>query len=143
MGLFITLTRRKLFIIFLIIVLSLSIIVKVSSVGTNMPDGSTNQKRVLYLKSKGISAEDSDVFSKEITIPEEFTSVYNNYNVLQKTAGFDLSDYKGKNATLYTYPVYGTTEVHLIVYNGVIIGGDIADTRYGEKMKPLDNKKGK
>ena len=58
-------------------------------------------------------------------------------------AGFDLSDYKGKKATLYIYPVYETTEVHLIVYEGVIIGGDISDIRYGEKMKPLDNKKGK
>ena len=143
MGLFITLTRRNLFVIFLIIVLSLAVIVKVSSVGTNMPDGSTNQKRVWYLESKGISAKDSDVFLKEITIPEEFVNVYSEYNDLQKMAGFDLSDYKGKKATLYTYPVYGTTEVHLIVYNGVIIGGDISDTRYGEKMKPLDNKKGK
>ena len=142
MRLFITLTRRNLFIVFLIIVLSLSIIVKVSSVGTNMPDGSTNQKRVMYLQSVGISAEDTDVFSKEITIPQEFGSVYNNYNALQKEAGFDLSNYKGKKATLYTYPIYDTTQVHIIVYNGVIIGGDIADIRFQGEMKPLV-KKGK
>lgn len=137
MRLFITLTKRNLFIIFLIIILSLSIIVKVSSVGTNMPDGSTNQKRVQYLKSKGISAEDSPVSSKDITIPQEFGSVYNDYNALQQKAGFDLSDYKGKKATLYTYPLYDTTEVHIIVCDGIIIGGDIADIRFGGEMKPL------
>ena len=137
MRLFLTLTKRNLFIIFLILLLGLSIIVKVSSVGTNMPDGSTNAKRVMYLKSKGISAENADVFSKEITIPQEFGAVYNNYNSLQKQAGFDLSNYKGEKATLYTYPLYDTTEVHIIVYKGVIIGGDVADIRLGGEMKPL------
>ena len=104
-----------------------------------MPDGSTNQNRVEYLESIGISAKELNVFSKEITIPQEFSDVYNNYNKLQNKAGFDLSEYKGKKATLYTYPMYGTTEIHVIVHNGVIIGGDIASVEFGGEMKPLVN----
>ena len=77
------------------------------------------------------------VSSKEITIPQEFEDIYNKYNALQQEAGFDLSEFKGKKATLYTYPLYGTTEVHIIVCDGIIIGGDIADIRFGCEMKPL------
>ena len=31
----------------------------------------------------------------EITIPQEFNDVYKNYNEIQKSQGFDLSEYKG------------------------------------------------
>lgn len=137
MKLFITLTKRRLFVILLIIVLGLAIMFKVSSLGTNMPDGSTNQKRVNYLVSLGIPAENTDVFSKEITIPVEFGEVYNKYNAIQLQSGFDLRDYKGEKATLYTYPVYGTIEVHIIVHKGIIIGGDIASTEFQGEMKPI------
>ncbi len=101
-------------------------------------DGSTNQKRVSYIKSLGFQVDDGNVTSKEIVIPQTFDEVYKEYNILQKKAGFDLSQFKNRTAALYTYPVSdGKKEIHLIIYNNEIIGGDIADINVNGSMKPL------
>ena len=67
-------------------------------------------------------------------IPEEQTPVYSRYNDLQKSQGYDLSQYAGKTVMRYVYevnnspdaeqPVYAT----LLVYKNQIIGGDITNT---------------
>ncbi len=85
--------------------------------------------------------------TKEITIPEEWSEVYENYNKLQKEQGFDLSRYKGEAAVSYTFPVIGYVnkqgekeeyvEIHIIVCNEKIVGGDIASTRLNGFMEPL------
>ena len=137
MKLFITLSRRNLFIILLVIISGLVIAIRVSSARLTQPDGSTNALRVAFLESKGISAEDSEVISKNIIIPENFGEVYERYNELQKQAGFDLSRYKGEEAVLYTYPLGKNKEVHIIVYKGNIIGGDISSVEFDGEMKPL------
>ena len=56
-----------------------------------------------------------------------------------KKAGFDLAPFKGKNATVYTYSISGDTknQVHLIVCEGIVIGGDIASVNFNGEMKPL------
>ena len=60
------------------------------------------------------------------------------YNELQKEAGFDLSNYKGKNVTVYSCPVWNSDKLlNLIVYDGKIIGGDISDVAFDGEMKPL------
>ena len=56
-----------------------------------------------YLQSLGYELEKEPVRQEGITLPKEFDSVYEEYNNLQKECGFDLSPYKGKNLTLYTY----------------------------------------
>ena len=56
-----------------------------------------------YLQSLGYELEKEPVRQEDITLPKEFDSVYEEYNNLQKECGFDLSPYKGKNLTLYTY----------------------------------------
>lgn len=137
MKLFVTLSRKNLFIILLITVIILLILIQTSNSRINRIDGSTNARRVDFLESVGVSAEDSAVESKNIIIPEKFSAVYEQYNALQLEAGFDLSRYKGEEAVLYTYPITGDTEAHIIVYEGMIIGGDIASVRLGGSMKPL------
>ena len=137
MRFFITLSRKNLFIILLVMVFGLILAVQSSAVRMNRPDGSTNAMRVAFLETKGIFAEDSSVTSKNIIIPEEFSDVYEEYNTIQKKAGFDLSRHKGEDAVLYTYPLTENTEAHLIVCKGVIIGGDIASVELGGEMKPL------
>ena len=67
-------------------------------------------------------------------IPEKSTAVYDRYNALQKTQGYDLSQYAGKIVMRYVYkitnfpgatdPVYAT----LLVYKNEVIGGDVTDT---------------
>lgn len=67
----------------------------------------------------------------EVTIPAEFDSVYESYNTLQKKQEFDLSKYKRKTVTRYTYKVEnypdysGAVLADVIVYKNKVIGGDV------------------
>ena len=137
MKLFITLSKRNLFVLLFCIIIGILIVAQISSVGASGPDGSTNALRVTFLESRGIAAKDSTVSAKNIVIPENFSPVYERYNELQKKSGFDLSRHKGKNAVLYSYPLSDDTEAHIIVCDGIIIGGDIASIKLGGGMKPL------
>lgn len=78
---------------------------------------------------------------KTFTLPFDFDTVYNNYNEIQKEAGFDLIPYKGKECTMYTYEIYnhpfGKANANIIVYNGEIIGGDISSVSLDGFMVPL------
>lgn len=78
---------------------------------------------------------------KTFTLPFDFDTVYNNYNEIQKEAGFDLEPYKGKKCTMYTYELtnhpFGKANANIIVYNGEIIGGDISSVSLDGFMTPL------
>ena len=139
MKFFITLTKRHLIIITALIIIALLVSGSVYSAKTNRIDGSTNALRVAFVKSLGYDIDETAVYTKEITIPQKFGKVYKNYNELQKAAGFDLSDHKGKKATLYCYKLSfdEQTVVNLLVADGQIIGGDVANVRLDGEMKPL------
>lgn len=139
MKLFLILSKKNLAIILTVTVISLLLLSQVFSTNSKKADGSTNKLRTDYLKSIGISADDSDVYSKNIIIPETFDDVYSQYNSLQKKAGFDLAPFKGKDATVYTYSISGDlkNQVHLIVCDGFIIGGDVSSVKLDGEMKPL------
>ena len=138
MNFFITLRRRHLFIILAIIIIVFLIFGQLVSAKSKNIDGSTNAKRTEYIKSLGVEPGDTNVSSKQITIPQNFSEVYKEYNRLQKKAGFDLSRYKGEAATVYNYAICGSErELHLIVCNNKIIGGDIADISVNGEMLPL------
>lgn len=139
MKLFLILSKKNLAMILAITIITLLILSQVFSTGAMAIDGSTNKLRTDYLDSIGIKADDSEVSSKNIIIPEDFDEVYTEYNSLQKKAGFDLSAFKGKDATVYTYRLSGVedTDIHLIVCDGHIIGGDIASVKLDGEIKPL------
>lgn len=93
---------------------------------------STNQKRVAFLQSYGWNVKDTPLEVVEITIPEKFNSVYENYNRIQKDQGFDLTRYQGKRVKRWTYRIVdypGTADEvrgNLLIYNDRVIGGDIS-----------------
>ena len=83
---------------------------------------------------------------KNIYIPEEFGNVYENYNELQKKQGFDLYSYRSRDACIYTYGVISVngehkenTEAHVIVCDGIIIGGDVASSALDGEMTGIIN----
>ncbi len=131
-------------ILFVIAALSLALILIICT-AADEPDGSTPESIVSFIKDCGYSV--ASPVTKEITIPAEFSDVYESYNKLQKEQGFDLSKYRGESAVSYTFPVIGYinergeaeeyVEVHIIVYDGRIVGGDIANTRLNGFMKKL------
>ena len=138
MKFFLTLSKKHLAIILAAIIIALIILGQFVTAKGSKINGSTNALRVQYIKSLKLEPDDSNVSSKVIVIPEKFSKVYKEYNQLQKKAGFDLNRYKGKSATVYTYPLSGSENLlHLIVCEGRIIGGDIAETKIDGEMKPL------
>lgn len=93
-----------------------------------------NDARVAFLKDFGWDVTTSPTESSQVRIPETSSEVFDRYNALQKSQGYDLTPYAGKTVMRYVYkinnypgatePVYAT----LLVYKNQIIGGDVTDT---------------
>lgn len=93
--------------------------------------GATNEERVQFLESFGwqITAEPAE--TREVMIPVQFNDVYQTYNVMQKSQGFDLKPYAGQTCTQYKYKINNypnETEVYatLLVCGELIVGGDVS-----------------
>ena len=145
MKIYVSVTRSLLAAIFC--VLSAVILISGSFASALRVDknAGTHKMRVEFAQSIRCIIDEDSVSQKEITIPLEFDKTYENYNELQKKAGYDLSEYKGCKAKVYNYKVlsYGpfsakdNAQLNLIVYNGRIIGGDISTVSTGGVMLPL------
>lgn len=95
---------------------------------------SDNDSRVKFLTDMGWDVSASPVESSQVRLPKDQTDVFGRYNALQKSQGYDLSQYAGKTVMRYVYkinnfpgatePVYAT----VLVYKNQIIGGDITNT---------------
>ena len=101
---------------------------------TATTDLATNDARVAFLKSFGWEVTTSPTESSQVRIPTQTSEVFERYNALQKSQGYNLSAYSGKTVMRYVYkinnypgatePVYAT----LLIYKNQIIGGDVTDT---------------
>ncbi len=134
---YVTLTKKRLFVLVCAIVLSLVIIGQFFSVKAGETKLSTNAQRVQFIATLGIDLQSDNCEQKQVTIPFDFSKVYENYNTLQRSAGFDLAAFKGKNVTVYTYTATDGRMVNLMVYKDKLIGGDIADVKVGGEMSAL------
>lgn len=95
---------------------------------------SNNDARVQFLKSFGWEVSTSPTESSQVKIPTESTEVYDRYNALQKSQGYDLSRYAGQTVMRYVYtvnnypgatePVYAT----VLISKNQVIGGDVTNT---------------
>ncbi len=101
---------------------------------TVAPNAGNNDGRVSFLGGFGWKVATSPTESGQVRIPSKTSEVFERYNALQKSQGFDLSAYAGKTVMRYVYkitnypgatePVYAT----VLVYKNQIIGGDVTDT---------------
>ncbi len=106
---------------------------------------STDEQRLNFIESLGLTVRNEPDSVKEFVLPDEFDEVYEEYNKIQKQTGLDLSAYKGNTVKKWTYtvtnyPDYENSDViklTLIVCNGRIIGGDICSTELDGFMLPL------
>lgn len=104
-------------------------------------NGESNEARVAYVTQQGWQVNAEPVQTQSVKIPTADTEVFRRYNELQKSQGFDLTQYTGRQATRYVYevlnaedaegPVYAT----IFVLDGRIVGGDVTDTAPGGKMR--------
>ncbi len=91
---------------------------------------------------KACGYEVTDCESSIVTVPSEFGEVYEEYNRLQRQQGFDLSLFKGREVTKYTYtvkehPSGDTVLINLLVCDGALIGADVMSTAIDGFIKPL------
>lgn len=131
-------------VIFMIIITALVFLVKlgVNFFTENMGSYSA-EKAADYLAQYGWSVREDKVNVEEITIPVNFSEVYERYNAIQLKQGFDLTRYKGEKAVKYTFVVtnykdYDNVEAHVLTKGGKVIGGDICSTELNGFMTGFD-----
>ncbi len=97
--------------------------------------GGTNDERVAYLATFGWSVNAEPTQTQKVRIPDAADNeVFARYNELQRSQGFELADYAGKEVMRYVYEILNYPEADEPVYasvlvcDGYIIGGDITDT---------------
>ncbi len=126
----------------ILLVLTGVVVIALSFVSNKLPkeksvsavvSASTDEERRAYLESFGWELG-SECEEKELTIPEKWNNVYSNYNDIQLNQGFDLTEYKGKRVTLYTYEITNYEDesvgivADMLVCDGRLIGGDVCNT---------------
>ena len=65
----------------------------------------TNEDRLSFLSGYGWSVSADPVDTQQIRIPAEASEVFDRYNQLQKSQGFDLSQYAGQTVDRYVYEI--------------------------------------
>lgn len=112
---------------------------------TNKTILKTNEERIDYLASYGWATENDPVETVETVIPTEFDETYEKYNGLQKEQGYDLSAYKGKTVTRYTYKItnypndkVSDVRVNMIIYENKLIAIDVSSADIGGFMHGIE-----
>ena len=107
----------------------------------------TVQERIAFLSQFGWRVDENPIDVKEVEIPASFDEVYERYNALQTEQGFDLTPYCGTRVKQWTYRVLNypgfenepdQIRANLLVYDGVVIGGDISSVALDGFMQPFD-----
>jgi hypothetical protein len=84
-----------------------------------------------FLSQFGWTVDGGNPESATVTIPAEFDKVFAAYNEIQKSQGLDLSKYKKKELTRYTFEITnyegyeGKVLANVLVYRGKVVGGDV------------------
>lgn len=129
--------KKKIFIILAGIAVAIFLLIMLLGGGKDtVPTASVanNDDRVQFLSNYGWEVTTSPVESCQVRIPAETSEVFDRYNSLQKSMGYDLSDYAGTTVMRYVYevnnypgatePVYAT----LLISKNQVIGGDVTDS---------------
>ncbi len=91
----------------------------------------TNEDRIEFLGQFGWQVKPEAIECTEVTVPSEFDKIFTAYNEIQRAQGLDLTKYKKKNVTRYTYEITnydgydGVVYANIIVYRNKVIAGDV------------------
>lgn len=94
----------------------------------------SNEDLVRFLATFGWSIDISPVQTQKVYIPEKDSELFDRYNGLQQSQGYDLEPYRGEDATRYVFEILnypdaeGPVYASVLVANHSIIGGDITDS---------------
>jgi hypothetical protein len=99
------------------------------------------EEAAAWLREQGWEVDSQPAGEMEVVIPVEFDGVYESYNDIQKSQGFDLSRYKGETAVKYTFLVKNYPQeangvaANLLVHNGKLIAADLSSLELGGFLK--------
>ncbi len=138
--------KNKIIAILVLIAIVISAIIIIPGLASDQETfmGETNEQRVEFLNSYGWTVLSEAVDARDVTIPLEFSDVYETYNDMQIAQGFDLKPHSGVMCKQYIYYVTNYPdsgkEVHatLLVFEGQIIGGDVSSSELGGFMHGFD-----
>ena len=88
-------------------------------------------ERVQFLAQYGWTVSPTPAEVYEVEIPQTFDEIYETYNDLQRSQGFDLSAYRGMRVKRWSYDITNYPDgiqgvrANLLVYNDKVIGGDV------------------
>ena len=132
--------KKKIAIVVACIIAAVALLIILLGGGKKQPEAtgvisvSSNDDRVNFLSGFGWEVTNSPVQTGQVRIPEKANEVFERYNALQKSQGYDLSAYEGQTVMRYVYqinnypgatePVYAT----VLISKNQVIGGDITDT---------------
>ncbi len=143
------LPKKYILLCFLLIVLCVIVVLNICAGKTIAPPHETFQgcsddfSVADYITSFGPDIDVSSCKVDEITVPHIFNEVYESYNEIQKSQGFDLELYKGKVLTRYTYSVINypgddsNVFAEVLVLDGVVVAADIYSTDSDGFILPL------
>ncbi len=106
----------------------------------------TNEDRLAFLKNAGLTVEQEPIEEESFVMPENFDRVMIGYNEIQRAQGLDLSKYKKRKVTRYTYLVKdydapdgydGAVYANLLVYRNKIIAADISSADPEGFVRPM------
>ena len=92
----------------------------------------SNEDRLTFVSGFGWEVDPVPVSEVTVRIPSEFDSVYESYNDIQKSQGYNLERFKGKDVIKYSYSVKNYEEsesdvfINILVYKNKIVGGDLS-----------------
>lgn len=149
---FVMTVKRRILTIITLALLALTIIFLADRF---LPDGllpvsasvsaSDHLERANFLKGYGWEISTVPLETEQVTIPVKFNDVYEKYNQMQISQGFDLAPYKGKAVTRYTYSVINypdeikNVRANILVYQNKVIGGDICTLSLDGFMHTFDH----
>ena len=90
----------------------------------------TKEDRIGFMSRFGITVDPESEEATAFRMPDNFDRVILGYNELQKKQGLDLTKYKNKRVTRYTYRVTnydsdGEVYANLFVFRGKIVACDL------------------
>ena len=77
-----------------------------------------------YLAGFGWEVAGTPSAVKTVQIPSEFDKIYTEYNNLQKTQNFNLENYRGKTAVMYTFKILNHSATNTDVFGNVLVCGN-------------------
>ncbi|MBQ7172673.1 MAG: DUF4830 domain-containing protein [Clostridia bacterium] len=89
-----------------------------------------------FLRQFGWEIDDEPTEVKTVMVPAEFDKVFSAYNEIQKAQGLNLTRYRGKEVTRFTFRVLNCKDTDLPVYANVlvykkrVVGGDVYSSEF-------------